>query len=66
MKTSSPYPGGMPIKMVPETVTANNAKNSGKASARYPSGTPTTSQSSSAAGKGGKRALTPGTSPTGS
>lgn len=66
MKTSNPYGPGMTIKTTPETVTSQTAKAGGKAKARYPSGTATNSQKSSSAGSGGKRAYTPGSSPTGS
>lgn len=66
MKTSNPYGPGMPVKYTPETVTAEMAKDGGKAKARYPSGTPSNRQSSGSAGSGVKRrAYTPG-GPTGS
>lgn len=65
MNTSNPYGPGMPVKMTPETVTAQTGKASGKAKATYKSGTFSKTQSSSSAGKGGKRAYTPG-GPTGS
>jgi hypothetical protein len=70
MKTMAPYGLGMngPVKNTPETVTAQVAKASGKAKARYTTPPQMPSQMSTAAGKMQKsmRAMTPGTSPTGS
>lgn len=36
MKTSNPYGANYNVKMPPETVTSERAKNGGKAKARYP------------------------------
>ncbi len=68
MKTSSPYGLNAPVKHTPETVTAQVAKASGKAKARYPHTPLQPGQRNSAAGKmeKGSQALTPGTTPTGS
>lgn len=68
MKTSSPYGPGMPVKHTPETVTAQLAKADGKAKARYPHKPlgPGQANSQSAKMEKSSRALTPGTSPTGS
>jgi hypothetical protein len=66
MKLSSPYGPGMPVKLPPETISSQTSKASGKAKARYPHSPLGTSQANSTAGKAQKRALTPGTSPTGS
>jgi hypothetical protein len=63
MKTSSPGPykaSGMSVKTTPETVTGETSKAGSKAKARYPHPPISVSQASSAAGKGGKRAYTPG------
>ena len=68
MKTSSPYGLNAPVKHTPETVTAQVAKADGKAKARYPHTPLGVGQDNSAAGKMQKsmRAMTPGTTPTGS
>lgn len=70
MKTSSPYGLGVnaPVKNTPETVTAQVAKASGKAKARFTCPPLMPGQENSTAGKMQKsqRALTPGTTPTGS
>jgi hypothetical protein len=67
MKTSSPYGPGMPVKMTPETVSSELSKDGGKAKARYPSGTLGIEPGGGGKTSGPfKRALTPGTSPTGS
>jgi hypothetical protein len=68
MKASPPYGLGMngAVKTTPETVTAQLAKASGKAKARYTTPPLMPGQHNSAAGKLEKsmRAMTPGTSPT--
>lgn len=69
MKTNFPgvYGKDLPIKETPEIINSDRQKNDGKAKARYPH-KPLPNQP----GGGGKtsgafrRALTPGTSPTGS
>jgi len=65
MKTSNPYGPGMDVKNTPATVTDAVAKGSGKAKARYPSGTPSNSQKMGNTGPVKHRAYTPG-GPTGS
>lgn len=67
MKTSSPYGPGMSIDTPPNTMTQELSKAGSKAKARYPHTPMGISQASGSAGKGPtRRALTPGTSPTGS
>ena len=66
MKTSNPYAPSMTVKSPPETINNDLSKASGKAKARYPDKPIGKVQNSSAAGGGGKRAFTPGTSPSGS
>jgi hypothetical protein len=67
MKTSSPYGPGMTVKTPPETITSELSKANGKAKARYPSGTPSKQPGGGGSTSGSfKRAMTPGTSPTGS
>ena len=67
MKTSNPYGANYQVKVPPETIQKEQSQASGKAKARYPSGT-----ASNQPGGGGstsgpfRRAMTPGTSPTGS
>lgn len=67
MKTSNPYGMNLPVRMPPETITSETSKASSKAKARYPHKA-LTNQPGGGAGSHGsfKRALTPGTSPTGS
>jgi hypothetical protein len=66
MKTSSPYGPGMDVKSPPDTIRNEQSKAGSKAKARYPSGIIAINQSAGGPGRGGKRALTPGTTPTGS
>lgn len=67
MKTSSPYGPGMDVKTPPETITSQLSKNGSKAKARYPSGTPSLEPGGNAKTSGSfRRAMTPGTSPSGS
>jgi hypothetical protein len=67
MKTSSPYGPGMAVKVPPETITSELSKAGSKAKARYPSGTPSVEPGGNANTSGSfRRAMTPGTTPTGS
>jgi hypothetical protein len=68
MKTKFPaaYGPGMSVTLPPETISKELSKASGKATARYPSTPLGPGQSNGTAGKAKNRALTPGTSPTGS
>jgi len=66
MKTSSPYGPGMTVKSPPETIQNEMSKAGSKAKARYPHSIISTNMTAGGPGKGGKRALTPDTSPTGS
>ena len=67
MKTSNPYGPSMPVKMTPETVSSELSKAGSKAKARYPSGHLGIVPGGSASTGGAfKRAMTPGTTPTGS
>ena len=67
MKTSNPYGANYQVKVPPETINSEMSQAGGKAKARYPSGT-----ASNQPGGGGstsgpfRRAMTPGTSPSGS
>jgi hypothetical protein len=65
MKTSSPYGPGLTVKSPPETITNELSKASGKAKARYPHKPADAKQGIGGAGIK-HRALTPGTSPSGS
>jgi len=67
MKTSNPYGANYTVKVPPETINSEMSQAGGKAKARYPSGTPSKMPGGNA-NTGGtfKRAMTPGTSPTGS
>lgn len=66
MKTSSPYGPGMEVKSPPDTIRNEMSKAGSKAKARYPSGIATTNMTKGAPKGGGPRAMTPGTTPTGS
>ena len=66
MKTSSPYGPGMEVKSPPDTIRNEMSKAGSKAKARYPSGTATVNMTKGAPKGGGPRAMTPGTTPTGS
>lgn len=69
MKVSTnPYGGSYPLKVPPETITGQMNLASGKAKARFPSPPMVSVQTNSVSGKmqKGGRALTPGTTPTGS
>jgi hypothetical protein len=67
MKTSNPYGANYPVKVPPETISAQDKQASGKAKALYKSGT-LSADVTNGGGKGPMktRALTPGSSPTGS
>lgn len=67
MKTSSPYGPGMEVKVPPETINSEMSQAGSKAKARYPH-KPITNQPGGGGNTSGpfKRAMTPGTSPTGS
>lgn len=66
MKISNPYTS-MPVKMTPDTVSSELSKDGGKAKARYPHKALTNKPGGGGSTSGGfKRALTPGTSPSGS
>lgn len=65
--SSNPYGGSYPVKVPPETISNEMSKASDKAKARYPHSPLSPSQANSSAGKAQKgRAMTPGSSPTGS
>lgn len=67
MKTSNPYGANMPVKMTPETVSGELSKAGSKAKARYPSGhLGNIPGGSTNTGGAFKRAMTPGTTPSGS
>ncbi len=68
MKTSYPaaYGPGMTTLVPPETINTDRSKASGKAKARYPSTPISNKTTNSTEGKARNRAMTPGTSPTGS
>ena len=68
MKTSNPYGANMQVKVPPETVTGEMSSAGGKAVARYPHKPLGIVPGGGSASAGGsfKRALTPGTTPTGS
>ena len=67
MKTSSPYGPGMSANMTGGIIQSDRAKNGSKPKARYPH-KPITNQPGGGGSTSGsfKRALTPGTLPTGS
>lgn len=66
MKISNPYTS-QSVKLPPETISSETGKASGKSKARYPSGHITNKPGGGGKTSGGfKRAMTPGTSPTGS
>jgi len=69
MKTQHPatYGPGMSVKVPPETISAERSNAGSKAKARYPSGTATNQPGGGGSTSGSfRRAMTPGTSPTGS
>lgn len=66
MKTSSPYGPGMEVKSPPDTIRNELSKAGSKAKARYPSGIASTNKTAGAPGPFSRRAMTPGTTPTGS
>lgn len=67
MKTSNPYGANYPVKTTPETVTSEMSKAGSKSKARYPSGhLGNIPGGSTNTGGSFKRAMTPGTTPTGS
>lgn len=66
MKTSNPYGPGMTVKVPPETISAELSQAGSKAKARYPHTPLGPGQSMSKGGAVKHRALTPGTTPTGS
>lgn len=67
LKISNPYVSGMSVKETPEIINSDRQKNGGKAGARYPH-----KSLGNQPGGGGKtsgpfkRAMTPGTTPSGS
>lgn len=67
MKTSNPYGANYEVKVPPVTVNSEMSQAGSKAKARYPH-TPIHNQPGGGGSTGGafKRALTPGTTPTGS
>lgn len=68
MKISSPYGTSGSVKVPPETINSEMSAAGSKAKARYPS-KPITNQPGGGGSTGNgsfKRAMTPGTSPTGS
>lgn len=67
MKTKNPYGANYQVKVPPETIQAEMSQASGKAVARYPHKPLGTIPGGDANTSGPfKRAMTPGTSPTGS
>lgn len=66
MKTSSPYGPGMTVKSPPDTINSELSKAGSKAKARYPHTPLGPGQSMSKGGAVKHRALTPGTTPSGS
>jgi hypothetical protein len=66
MKVSNPYNSSMSFKGPDEIVSSQNSKAAGKAVARFPHKPLRPSTSNGQAGKMKARAMTPGTSPTGS
>ncbi|HZL17802.1 MAG TPA: hypothetical protein VFG23_08660 [Polyangia bacterium] len=66
MKISNPYVKGMPVLVPPETIQKEQAQASKKARARYPDKPLGPGLGDPETGKPFRRALTPGTSPTGS
>lgn len=68
MKTSNPYGANYTVKVPPDTIQAEMKQAGGKAKARYPNKPLSTSTKNGEAGKMGMkgRALTPGTTPSGS
>ncbi len=68
MKTSYPaaYGPGMSTLVPPATITTDRSQASGKAKARYPNTPISNKTTNGSAGKAKIRAMTPGTSPTGS
>jgi hypothetical protein len=67
MKTSNPYGANYQVKVPPENIHDEMSQAKSKAKARYPH-TPLSNEpgGGGSTGKMGKRAMTPGTSPTGS
>ncbi len=66
MKTSNPYGANDTVKVPPETIQSEMKMAGSKAKARYPHKPLSTSTKNGEAGKVKTRALTPGTSPSGS
>lgn len=66
MKTSNPYGADYEVKVPPKTIQDEMAQAGGKAKARYPHKPLGPGQSNGQQGKMKIRALTPGTTPTGS
>lgn len=67
MKTSNPYKANYQVKVPPETINSEMSQAGGKAKARYPSGTPSNQPGGGGSTSGPfRRAMTPGTSPSGS
>jgi hypothetical protein len=66
MKTSNPYGANYPVKVPPETISAEMSQAGSKAKARYPHKPLGISQANGEAGKMKRPAMTPGTSPSGS
>ena len=66
MKTSNPYGANYDVLVPPATIQKEMSQASKKARARYPNPPLGPGQSNGQAGKVKIRALTPGTSPTGS
>lgn len=67
MKTSNPYGPGMTVKVPPETINSEMSQAGSKAKARYPHKPLGIVPGGSANTSGSfKRAMTPGTTPTGS
>lgn len=67
MKISNPYVKGMTVKVPPETIQSEMSQAGSKAKARYPD-TPISNMPGGGGSTSGsfKRAMTPGTTPSGS
>ncbi len=65
MKTSNPYGANYDVLVPPATISKDRSQASGKAKARYPD-KPISNKTTGGGGPIRTRALTPGTSPTGS
>ena len=65
MKTSNPYGANMDVLVPPSTISKDRAQSGGKAKGRYPH-KPLSNSTKGGGGPIRTRAMTPGTSPSGS